>query len=314
VTGIQASDIVLQTVGLRKRYAGLTAVEALDLSVARGTVCGFLGPNGAGKTTIIRMLLGLSTPTSGTATIFGHDTRLERAAIVPLLGAMLETPSFYPQLGAIANLRVCALTSALDIHDEALRTMLARVGLSGRDASPVKTFSLGMRQRLGLAAALLSNPGLLLLDEPANGLDPQGMVDLRTLIRELAAQGCTILLSSHMLSEVEETCDEVVMLNRGRIVTQGRVSDLLAIKGHVLAVNDPTRAKILLEERLAITARQAPDGLLEISSESHTLSAIIHLLVVEGIEVHRALPQRARLEELFLELTANREPAAQARE
>ena len=210
---------------LTKRYGGLTAVDGLSMSVPRGAIVGFLGPNGAGKTTTIRMLLGLVRPTSGTASVLGAPLD-EPRAYLPRVGALIESPAFYAHHSADTNLRIlCDLGG----HDPArVPLLLAQLGLGERAQEAYKGFSLGMKQRLGIAAALLPDPELLVLDEPTNGLDPAGIHEVRDFLRALAAQGKTIFVSSHLLSEVQKLCDHVVVLRKGRLLFQGRVTELVA--------------------------------------------------------------------------------------
>lgn len=211
--------------GLVKRYGPVTAVDSLSFEVRAGTVTGFLGPNGAGKTTTLRMLLGLVTPDAGTATINGYPYR---ALPEPLhqVGAVLEAASFHPGRTARAHLRIQALAAEAD--ESRIEDVLGLVGLSGAARRRIGGFSLGMRQRLGLATALLADPEVLILDEPANGLDPEGIRWLRGLLREFAAEGGTVLVSSHMLAEVAQTIDSVVIISHGRLVAQGPVTEFTA--------------------------------------------------------------------------------------
>lgn len=209
----------VQTTALSKHYGGVRAVDELSITVRPGEVYGFLGPNGAGKTTTLRMLLGLIRPTSGSLTLFGEPPRqLER------VGALIEGPAFYPYLSGRANLRV--LADHAGVPRSRVDDVLEVVDLTDRAGDKYATYSLGMKQRLGLAAALLKRPELLILDEPTNGLDPAGMADMRVTIRKLAADGCTVLLSSHLLAEVEQICDRVGVLNHGRLVAETTVAEL----------------------------------------------------------------------------------------
>jgi ABC-2 type transport system ATP-binding protein len=218
---------VIQTYDLTKRYKRLTAVDGINFSVAKGEVFGFLGPNGAGKTTTIAMLLGLVRPTAGSAEVLGHDIRRDLSAALRRVGAIVETPAFYPYMTGIDNLRIFARIIGGDVEVH-IPEVLERVDLSGRGMDKVGTYSMGMRQRLGLASALLGDPDLLILDEPTNGLDPAGMQEMRILIRRLAdEEDKTVFLSSHLLHEVEQVCDRVLILNKGQVIAQGEVKDLL---------------------------------------------------------------------------------------
>jgi ABC-2 type transport system ATP-binding protein len=217
--------LAIHTTALTKVYGGRTVVDQLELALPAGVVAGFIGPNGSGKSTTLRMLLGLVRPTGGTGTVLGVP--LERPEdFLPRVGALIEAPAFYPGLSGSANLRVLATLGGID--PVRVSQTLDRVGLSSRGEDKYKTYSLGMKQRLGIAAALLSDPKLLVLDEPTNGLDPQGIVDMRTLIRSIADDGPTVLVSSHLLGELQQICDWLLMIEAGRQVYQGRTADLLA--------------------------------------------------------------------------------------
>ena len=218
------SEPVVQTDRLTKAYGGRTVVDALDLSLPAGVVAGFVGPNGAGKSTTLRMLLGLVRPTSGSGWVLGHDLSRPQDYL-PDVGALIEAPAFYPGLSGRANLRVLATLGGYP----AVRVdaCLERVGLADRANDAYRTYSLGMKQRLGIAAALLPTPRLLVLDEPTNGLDPQGIRDMRGLLRSLADDGPTVLVSSHLLGEVQQACDWLVMVESGRLVWSGHTAELL---------------------------------------------------------------------------------------
>src|SRR6266516_4230854 len=225
---------VIETHGLRKAYSRLrggrtVALDGLDLSVPEGGVFGFLGPNGAGKTTTIRCLLGLVRPTSGDCRLMGADSQRDLHSVIGRVGSIVETPALFPRFSGRRNLRLLARLDGIGRKrvDEALE----RVGLAARANHPVKTYSLGMKQRLGIAAALLKDPALLILDEPANGLDPAGIKEVRDLIRSLGDEGRMVFLSSHLLAEVQTVCDRVAILSRGRCIASGAVSEVLA-RGH----------------------------------------------------------------------------------
>jgi ABC-2 type transport system ATP-binding protein len=219
----------IRTEQLTKRYGDLVAVDGLNLTVQTGEVFGLLGPNGAGKTTTIAMLLGLIRPTSGRAELFGQAITNDLPAVLRNVGAMIEAPAFYPYLSGRANLQVLARMRG--IADGRVDTVLATVGLSDRGRHRVRTYSQGMKQRLAIAAALLGEPRLILLDEPTNGLDPAGTVEMRQLIRTLSSNGTTVVLCSHLLSEVEQLCERIAILNKGRLVAEGTVTALLAAAG-----------------------------------------------------------------------------------
>ena len=218
------TPFAVTTTGLTKRFGDRSVVAGLDLAIPSGSVCGLIGPNGAGKTTTIRMLLGLLRPTSGDGTVLGHALN-EPTAYMARVGALIESPSCYPTLSGRANLKVLARLGGID--ESRISSVLERVDLTDRASDAYRTYSLGMKQRLGIAAALLAEPSLLVLDEPGNGLDPAGIVEIRGLMKTLSDDGLTILVSSHLLSEVEQVCDHLVMINNGRLVFQGHVDDLL---------------------------------------------------------------------------------------
>ncbi|MBA3281211.1 MAG: ABC transporter ATP-binding protein, partial [Acidimicrobiia bacterium] len=219
-----ATSTAVSVTGLTKSYGGRTAVDDLDIELPSGVVAGFVGPNGAGKTTTMAMLLGLVRPTAGTGTVLGSSID-EPAAYLPRVGALIESPAFYPALSGAENLRVFAIIGG---HDTApIPALLDTVGLGGRGDDRYRSYSLGMKQRLGIAAALLGDPDLLILDEPANGLDPQGVREMRSLIGQVAESGRTVLVSSHDLSELEQVCDWLVLIDTGRSLYQGPTSALL---------------------------------------------------------------------------------------
>src|SRR5437660_966725 len=235
---MQPHALAIEPAGLTKQFGRHRAVDSLHQAIQQGTVFGFLGPNGAGKTTTISMLLGLIRPTSGGGRILGHDIPHERAAILPHVGAIVESPAFYLSLSGCDNLRLLARTAGGG-DARALADVLKTVGLTQRAGDRVKTYSLGMKQRLAIAAALLNSPQLIFLDEPTNGLDPAGTVEIRELIGQLGASGHTIFLSSHLLHEVEQVCTEVAIINHGKLVTQGRVAELLRQDATLLVEAEP---------------------------------------------------------------------------
>ncbi|WP_370947218.1 ABC transporter ATP-binding protein [Amycolatopsis sp. cg5] len=282
---------VVLTQDLTKKYGTRAAVDAVSLTVRRGEVYGFLGPNGAGKTTTLRMLLGLVRPSSGTALVLGEPPG--KSAV----GALIEGPGFFPYLSGRDNLRVLARYGGFG--DDEVEYVLARVDLTDRGRDRFKTYSLGMKQRLGVAAALLGDPELLILDEPTNGLDPAGVTDMRKLIAGLAADGKTVLLSSHLLGEVQEICDRVGVISRGRLVTESTVSELRG-SGRLLVKADP------LEAALGICARHATevsvvDGALVL--DGGEAAEINRALVTEGIAVHEIRPSERSLEDAFFAMT-----------
>ncbi len=258
--GRMTTDPVVETTSLTKAYRGRTVVAGLDLAVPAGVVCGFVGPNGAGKSTTLRMLLGLVRPSSGSGRVLGHELSRPQDYL-PDVGALIEAPAFYPGLSGRANLRVLATLGATPVVRVA--EVLERVGLAERADDAYKTYSLGMKQRLGIAAALLPRPRLLVLDEPANGLDPQGIRDMRGLLRSLAGDGPTVLVSSHLLGEVQQACDWLVMVEAGQLVWSGPTAQLLTGSEAVLGcehAGDLPRLAALLESR-ALQVRRVDDRL-----------------------------------------------------
>jgi ABC-2 type transport system ATP-binding protein len=289
----------IDVTGLTKRFGEVTALDDLTFSVRPGVVTGFLGPNGAGKTTTLRCLLGLVAPTSGSATV---DGRLYRDLENPLsqVGAALEASSFHPGRSARAHLQVMALAAGLPRARVDL--LLGQVGLAEFADRRVGGYSLGMRQRLALAQALLGDPPVLVLDEPANGLDPAGIAWLRHFLRTLAGEGRTVLVSSHVLSEVQQTVDDIVVIARGRLVRQGSLASLDAGPAAVL-VRTPTPD--LLREALTEYAVQEVDGRLRV--EGSTPAEVGHLAYTRGVELHELSAEASDLEKVFLTMTADSE-------
>ncbi|HYF62375.1 MAG TPA: ABC transporter ATP-binding protein [Herpetosiphonaceae bacterium] len=290
--------------GLTKKYKQVTAVNNLDLDIPRGTVYGFLGPNGAGKTTTIRMLLGLIEPSAGSAQVLGHDIRRERHAIAPKVGAIVESPAFYTYLTGEQNLRVMARSSNLNLEQRRIDELIEFVGLSGRGRHKVKTYSLGMKQRLGVAATLLNDPDIIFLDEPTNGLDPAGTVDMRNLIARLGQEGHTVFLSSHMLNEVQQVCSDVAIVQRGVTIKQGRVSAMLADgAGYAIEAAPFERAMAVLGEHPELHAASADNHWIAITAQPGDVPALVRALVSADVDVYQVQVRQKSLESLFLELT-----------
>jgi ABC-2 type transport system ATP-binding protein len=290
--------------GLVKRYGEIVAVDGVDLTVERGDVFGYLGPNGAGKTTSLRMLLGLIRPTAGDARLFGRDPLVDGAKALEGVAGFVEGPTFYPYLSGRKNLELLADYDGNDARsriDEVLET----VELRDRAKDRVGGYSHGMRQRLGIASALLRRPQLLLLDEPTTGLDPAGMRDMRDLVRRLAAEGITILLSSHLLNEVEELCNRVAIVRKGRIVYEGGLGDLLATAttGYRLRTTEPERARTVLLAQQGIDGVVLADGELRFAADEDTVARAAITLGQARIGITALVPETASLEELFLGLT-----------
>jgi ABC-type multidrug transport system ATPase subunit len=295
----------IETELLTKRFGAKTAVDSLTIRVERGSVCGFLGPNGAGKTTTIRMLLGLIRPTSGRATLLGCDIRRERARIAPRVAAIVEAPAFFPYLTALENLRVLSLASDRRETTARLRSALEEVGLGEAATLAVSAYSLGMRQRLGLAACLLTEPELVFLDEPTNGLDPAGTVEMRERIRALARSGRTVFLTSHLLAEVEQVCTDVVFIRDGRVRLAGRVAELTRTQGYLIRceAGDAARAGALALDGVRVEPIDAEQVLVD--ADDATIADVIARLVASGVRVKTCVERRHALERLYLELDAS---------
>jgi ABC-2 type transport system ATP-binding protein len=298
-----AQSLAVETHGLTKRYStGVLAVSDLSLLVKTGEVYGFLGPNGAGKTTTLRMLSGLLHPTSGTAIVAGGAPG--SPASLARMGAMVETPAFYPYLSGRDNLRVVARYAS--VNKSRIDPVLTQVDLTDRAGHRFRTYSTGMKQRLGVAAALLKDPNLLILDEPTSGLDPQGTVEMRALIGDLRREGRTVLLSSHLLNEVELTCDRVGVIAKGKLVAEGTVDELRARSGGrtLLIRATPLEQAQRLLESLPISGQvRVVDGALVLSVDPSQAASINRRLVSDGIDVSELRVSEQSLEHVFLQLT-----------
>jgi ABC-2 type transport system ATP-binding protein len=297
--------------GLVKRYGELTAVGGVDLTVNAGDVYGYLGPNGAGKTTSLRMMLGLIRPTEGSVRLFGRDP-MESVHALQGVAGFVEAPTFYPYLNARRNLELLAAFDG-DGAAERIDVVLETVELGDRAKDRVGGYSHGMRQRLGIAGALLRDPKLLLLDEPATGLDPAGMRDMRLLIRRLADQGMTVLLSSHLLTEVEDVCNRVAIVRTGKIVYEGEIADLKRGAGTLyrLESTDDERAAAVCRAQRGITDVRSEHGRISFSADEAAVADLSQALVEAGALIHALAPQTVTLEDLFFSLTEG-EPAADA--
>jgi ABC-type multidrug transport system ATPase subunit len=293
-------DDVIQTRALSKRYGEeLLAVDRLELRVRRGEVYGFLGPNGAGKTTTLRMLLGLVRPSSGAATVLGAPPGAPEG--LAHIGAMIEGPGFYPHLTGRDNLRVVA--GYAGVPATRIDPALDEVELGGRAGDRFATYSQGMKQRLGVAAALLKEPELLILDEPTNGLDPAGMAGMRNLIRRLGQGNRTVLISSHLMTEIEQICDRVGVIRNGALVEEGTVDDLRGRARLHVRAEPLDEARRLLGALPAVERVAVSDGALRIATDPAGAAAINRALVDAGIAVSELRVERASLEDVFLELT-----------
>ncbi|MGN6330117.1 MAG: ABC transporter ATP-binding protein [Motilibacteraceae bacterium] len=303
------------TAGLTKRFGHQLAVDGVDLEVPRGAVFGFLGPNGSGKTTTIRMLLGLAAPTSGTVEVLGRRVDRDERGVLSRVGALVEGPAAYPWLSGAANLRrLDAADRDADPRTRADRVeaALERVGLTAAAGKKVRAYSLGMKQRLGIAAALLRPRELLVLDEPTNGLDPQGTREVRTLVRELAHDGTTVLVSSHLLAEVEQMCTHVGVMRAGRLLTQGTLDQLrAAARPHLrLTTPDADLAGPVLAAAGLLPAvdgdalrAELPDRLGDSGDDGPLVERLVADLVAAGVRVRGVAVERPSLEERFVALT-----------
>jgi ABC-2 type transport system ATP-binding protein len=299
----QAASPAIETAGLTKRYGARVAVDDLSLSVARGEIYGFLGPNGAGKTTTIAMLLGLVRPTAGRAQVLGHDVGAAPTAALARVGAMIEAPAFYPYLSGYDNLRVLCKAGGLD--EGRIGMALEAVELTERARDRVRAYSQGMRQRLAIAATLLPDPELIILDEPTNGLDPAGTAEIRALIRGLAAGGQTIFLCSHMLHEVEQVCGRVAILKAGRLVAEGHVAELLR-RGQGLRVRvegDAAAAAALARALPWVRGVTVEGDVLLVDAPAERAAELNGHLARGGILVAEIGAHGGSLEAFFLEVT-----------
>jgi ABC-2 type transport system ATP-binding protein len=320
------SNVIISTSRLTKTFGKLVAVNDLNLQVMRGDVFGFLGPNGSGKTTTIRMLLGLIHPTAGRATLFGMDNATQLPAILHRMGAIVETPVFYPYLSGMDNLRVIAANSSMvlgRVNDRRMEEVLELVELRAYGKLAYRKFSLGMKQRLGIAAALLTDPELVMLDEPTNGLDPAGMIEIRTLIGRLSSLGKTIFLSSHLLAEVQQVCNRVAILQKGYVVKQGDVAELLRDREEIALRLDTEEQmqeawKILhlakaqqdLQWISNITLERKKQTFIVVDAPLKHATELNKLLAQHDLFVAEIHPREGTLEEVFLAATSQPAPGA----
>ncbi len=308
---LDAGTTILRATGLTKRYSsGVLAVDGVDLAVHRGEVYGFLGPNGAGKTTTMRMLLGLIRPTSGTVDLLGEPPGAP--AGLARVGALVESPGFYPYLSGLDNLRILARYRG--VPRSQIDAMLDAVDLSDRAGDRFATYSLGMKQRLGVASALLGDPELLVLDEPTNGLDPAGMADMRTLVRRLGAEGRAVLLSSHLLGEVQQVCDRVGVISGGRLISESTVAELRGRAALVVAATPLDVAARRAVQLLGADQVQVVGAGLRLTAGEDEAAEINRELVAAGVEVSELRREERSLEEVFLEMTTRKESDNDARQ
>ncbi len=302
-------NLAISARGLTKTFGDQHAVENLSFDLARGMVTGFVGPNGAGKSTTIRMLLGLIRPTAGTAEVLGY-TIDEPRGYLSRVGALVEAPAFYPHLSAYRNLLV--LTRLAKLPTTRIDEVLAIAGLADRAKDSYKDYSLGMKQRLGIAAALLHDPELLILDEPTNGLDPAGIVEIRTLLRDLSESGTSVLVSSHNLSEIQAVCHRIVLIQHGRLLWSGEIDELLTSHGATLTAapehtgDIPALAALVSAAGYSSSAR---DDHLEIRAPGSWAAELNRRAMTAGITLRELSMRDASLEQTFLDLTTNGAPA-----
>jgi ABC-type multidrug transport system ATPase subunit len=293
-------DALVEVSGLTKRYGGTLAVDGVDLTVLPGEVYGFLGPNGAGKTTTLRILTGLIAPTSGSVRVLGGQPG--ESGVLGRTGSMIESPAFYPYLSGLDNLRL--LAEYAGVSRQRIDEVLELVDLADRAKDRFSTYSLGMKQRLGVAAALLKDPELVILDEPTNGLDPAGMRDMRRLIRELGTEGRTVLLSSHLLGEVQQICDRVGIINAGRMVAEHNVDELRGEQELVVRATPREDAQRLLTRFGSV---HQYDDTLRVQVDPAKAAEVNRALVEAGIEVSELHTAERALEDIFFELTTAKE-------
>lgn len=320
-------NTVISTTRLTKAFGNLVAVNDLNLQVLRGDVFGFLGPNGSGKTTTIRMLLGLIRPTAGRAILFGLDTAYQLPSILLRIGAIVETPIFYPYLSGLDNLRVVAANSGMVLgkaNDRRIAEVVEMVELHAYGKLAYRKYSLGMKQRLGIAAALLTDPELVILDEPTNGLDPSGMIEIRQLIRCLSSLGKTIFLSSHLLTEVQQVCNRVAILRKGNLVKQGDVKELLREHEHIeVCIGQPEQTSSAFDvlrqsqeqgatwiSNIRIEQNKEGQPILIIDAPAARSAEINMLLAHNNLFASEIYPREGSLEDVFLEATTPTSPLA----
>lgn len=298
------NEMMIETRNLTKKYKGTRAVDALNLAIPRGEIYGFLGPNGAGKTTTIRMLLGLIRPSSGVVQIFGQDLKRDRIKILRRVGSLVEYPSYYGHLNAVENLET--IRRILNVPKTRIDEVLHTVGLTKDAKRHVKGYSLGMKQRLGIAAALLGSPELLILDEPTNGLDPSGILEIRELIKKMPQeQGITVLVSSHLLSEIEQMASSVGIVNQGKMIFQDSISNLQRKAGSEIhiALSDAEAAMITVREQ-GCFARLDQGKLIFKGIDDGQIARLVSALVDARHSIYRVEERRKSLEDLFLTMTS----------
>ncbi|MEN6371411.1 MAG: ABC transporter ATP-binding protein [Armatimonadota bacterium] len=296
-------EIVVEACGLEKRFGTFPAVDRLDLVVEHGDVFGFLGPNGAGKSTTIRMMLGLIKPSNGSVRVLGHDAWGNRTRALKKVGALVESPGLYKHLTARQNIRVLSEMTG-GINSREIDKVLEQTGLLDRSDYKVRSFSQGMKQRLGIAQAIVGSPELVILDEPTNGLDPQGMKEVRELIKSLSKDyGMTVFLSSHLLHEVEQVCTKVAVIHKGKKVASGNVSELLSGKGRLkITVDKPSEAAALVDGLGFAKVDEVGPGWIAADVQDGCASELNRQLVTAGFAVSAVVPMNTSLEEFYFSL------------
>jgi ABC-2 type transport system ATP-binding protein len=289
---------------LTRRFGDAVAVDRLSFDVAPGAICGVVGPNGAGKSTTFRTLCGLLRPTSGAVTVLGRDVVRDRHAVASCVGLLPETPHFYPYMSGEQNLQALADMSSPPVSHPHCRDLLALTGLTNAAGRVVSGYSAGMKQRLALAAALLTNPPVLLLDEPTAGLDPTGALELRELIRHLAAEGRTILMATQALDEAERTCSQLIVLSRGQLRANVQVADLLAPSGLRMRVHPVANALRILGALPGVAATATSGDVINVDAGETPTAVLVRALVMGGVDVSEVATHRETLEHHFLQLTA----------
>jgi ABC-2 type transport system ATP-binding protein len=298
------SEHILKVESLEKYYGDFHALKGVNLQVTAGEIFGLLGPNGAGKTTMLRMLVGLIKPSSGSVTFFGKDNLSDLKNVLPRIGCIIEEPKFYPYLSGLTNLKVASKYFSNKISDQRIADMIELVGLSGREKDKVSTYSQGMRQRLGIAQAMLNDPDLIFLDEPTNGLDPKGIIELRRLIIRLKEDfNKTVIISSHILSEIEEMADSMAIINNGVCVSQGSVAELLSRNTVTVSVEtDNQLAAEAALNALNYTTTKEQNALV-FQADLNQIPIVVEKLTMTGRKIYR-LDHKRKLEDYFLKLTA----------
>ena len=297
------SNVMIETKNLTKTFKMSKVVDGLDLHIPKGEIYGFLGPNGAGKTTTIRMLLGLMKPSSGSVSIFGKDLKKDRLTILRKVGSLVESPSYYGHLSATENLEL--MRKILDLPKNRINEVLSIVRLEKEANRPVRGFSLGMKQRLGIASSLLAKPELLILDEPTNGLDPSGMIEMRELLISLPKEyGMTVLISSHLLSEIEQMATQVGIISKGNLIFQDSIDKLRKQAKHTVQLktnNNSLAAKQLLAQ--GIITQEVEGGLSLHVEEDRQIAHVVKSLVIKNIDIYRVEAKAPSLEKIFLDMT-----------